>query len=124
MESDIAGCDDVDVFVGVDVGKGEHHAVALDRAGKRLFDRALANDEARSRTLIGGLNQHGRVLFVVDQPATIGALPVMVAHAAVASRKSVVVHGQWTHLALDPQGDQRADWSCDGGDQGGRANVR
>lgn len=28
--------DDVDVFIGLDVGKGEHHAVALDRAGKRL----------------------------------------------------------------------------------------
>lgn len=81
MESDIAGYDDVDVFVGVDVGKGEHHAVAIDRAGKRLFDRALPNDEARLRDLIGGLKKHGRVLFVVDQPATIGALPVAVAHA-------------------------------------------
>lgn len=81
MESDIAGYDDVDVFVGVDVGKGEHHAVAIDRAGKRLFDRPLPNDEARLRDLIGGLKKHGRVLFVVDQPATIGALPVAVAHA-------------------------------------------
>lgn len=81
MELDIAGYDDVDVFVGVDVGKGEHHAVAIDRAGKRLFDRALPNDEARLRDLIGGLKKHGRVLFVVDQPATIGALPVAVAHA-------------------------------------------
>jgi hypothetical protein len=26
--------DQVDVFIGVDVGKGEHHAVALDKAGK------------------------------------------------------------------------------------------
>jgi hypothetical protein len=30
-----------DVFVGVDVGKGQHHAVALDRNGKRLFNKAL-----------------------------------------------------------------------------------
>ena len=81
MESDIAGYDDVDVFVGVDVGKGEHHAVAIDRRGKRLFDRALPNDEARLRQLIGELKEHGRVLFVVDQPATIGALPIAVAHA-------------------------------------------
>jgi hypothetical protein len=28
--------DSVDLFVGVDVGKGHHHAVALDRTGKRL----------------------------------------------------------------------------------------
>ena len=81
MESDIAGYDDVDVFVGVDVGKGEHHAVAIDQRGKRLFDRALPNDEARLRELISRLKEHGRVLFVVDQPATIGALPVAVAHA-------------------------------------------
>ena len=30
----IENYDSVDVFVGVDVGKGEHHAVALNRAGK------------------------------------------------------------------------------------------
>jgi hypothetical protein len=33
--------DSVDVFVGVDVGKGQHHAVALDRSGKRLYNKAL-----------------------------------------------------------------------------------
>ncbi|MEF9405946.1 IS110 family transposase, partial [Ralstonia solanacearum species complex bacterium KE055] len=36
----------IDVFVGVDVGKGQHHAVALDRSGKRLYNKALPNDEA------------------------------------------------------------------------------
>ncbi|MCU1443511.1 MAG: transposase [Cryobacterium sp.] len=71
----------VDVFVGVDVGKGEHHAVALNRTGKRLFDKLLPNDEAKLRDLIGALKLHGSVLFIVDQPATIGALPVTVAHA-------------------------------------------
>ncbi|KIS25639.1 transposase, partial [Arthrobacter sp. SPG23] len=33
--------ENVEVFIGLDVGKGEHHAVALDRAGKKLLDRAL-----------------------------------------------------------------------------------
>jgi hypothetical protein len=33
--------DSVDVFIGVDVGKGEHHAAAQNRAGKVLFDKAL-----------------------------------------------------------------------------------
>ncbi len=73
--------DSVDVFVGVDVGKGEHHAVAYDRAGNVLFDKALPNDEAKLRDVIGKLKKHGQVLFVVDQPATIGALPVAVAQA-------------------------------------------
>ena len=74
--------DEVDVFVGLDVGKGEHHAVALDREAKRLFDRALPNDERQLRAVIDQLASHGVVLLVVDQPATIGALPVAVAQAA------------------------------------------
>jgi transposase len=71
--------DSVDVFVGVDVGKGHHHAVALDRTGKRLYNKALPNDEAKLRALITELKAHGQLLFVVDQPATIGALPLAVA---------------------------------------------
>ncbi|AZZ54867.1 IS110 family transposase [Rathayibacter iranicus] len=77
----ITGYDGVDVFIGVDVGKGEHHAVAVDRAGKRLFDKALPNEETKLRELIRGLKDRGTVLFVVDQPATIGALPLAVAQA-------------------------------------------
>ena len=73
--------DSVDVFVGVDVGKGAHHAVALDRKGKRLLDTALPNDEFKLRALMATLKQHGQVLLVVDQPATIGALPIAVARA-------------------------------------------
>lgn len=71
----------VAVFIGVDVGKGEHHAVALDWSGRRLFDKALPNDEAKLRALIAELKARGTPLFVVDQPATIGALPVTVARA-------------------------------------------
>lgn len=39
----------VDVFIGVDVGKSNHHAVALDRNGKKLLDKALPQDEAKLR---------------------------------------------------------------------------
>jgi transposase len=78
----ISNHESADVFVGLDVGKGEHHAVALDRAGKKLLDKALPNDEARIREILAGLGHHGRILVVVDQPATIGALPVAVAQAA------------------------------------------
>ena len=74
--------DQVDVFVGLDVGKGEHHAVALDRGGKKLYDRALPNDEQRLRIVLADLQKHGVVLMIVDQPATIGALPIAVAQAA------------------------------------------
>lgn len=71
----------VDVFIGVDVGKGQHHAVALDRNGKRLYNKALPNDETKLRALIAELKVHGRLLFVVDQPSTIGALSVTVVRA-------------------------------------------
>lgn len=66
------------VFIGVDVGKDPHHAVAVNRSGKRLFDKALSNDENKLRSLISDLKQHGQILLVVDQPATIDALPVAV----------------------------------------------
>lgn len=70
--SDIEEHERVAVFVGVDVGKGAHHAVALDRKGKRLLDSALPNDEAKLRALIRELKSHGQILPVVDQPATVG----------------------------------------------------
>jgi len=72
---------DVDVDVDVDVGKGQHHAVALDRNGKRVYNRALLNDEVKLRAHIAERKTHGRPLFVVDQPSTIGALPVAIARA-------------------------------------------
>ncbi len=67
------------VFCGIDVGKSDHHAVGLDTAGGRLFDKALPNDEARLRAVFADLAVHGPILVVVDQPNTIGALPVTVA---------------------------------------------
>ncbi len=69
------------VFVGVDVGKATHHAVALDPDGARLVDRTVANDEGQLRALLDPLRERGPVLLVVDQPSTIGALPGAVAQA-------------------------------------------
>lgn len=71
--------DSVDVFIGIDVGKSDHHAVALDRTGKKLLDQPLPQDEEKLRALIRKAAGHGTVLVVVDQPATIGALPLAVA---------------------------------------------
>ncbi len=71
--------EDIGVFIGVDVGKSEHWATALDRDGRKIYDRALAGDEARLRGLYERLSRKGHLLVVVDQPATIGALAVAVA---------------------------------------------
>ncbi|WP_435070851.1 IS110 family transposase, partial [Amycolatopsis thermoflava] len=70
------------VFLGMDVGKGDHHAVGLNPTGKRLHDGPLPNSEPKLRALFDKLAVHGPLLVVVDQPATIGALPVAVARAA------------------------------------------
>ncbi|MCC2280561.1 IS110 family transposase [Streptomyces sp. ET3-23] len=75
--------DQVNVFVGLDVGKGEHHATALTPAGKKTFDKRLPNNEPKLRELFTKLQaKHGTVLVVVDQPASIGALPLAVARDA------------------------------------------
>jgi hypothetical protein len=42
---------DYGVFLGLDVGKSDHHAVGLAPDGKRLHDAALPNTEAKSRGL-------------------------------------------------------------------------
>ena len=71
--------EDIEVFIGIDVGKSEHWATALSREGRKVFDKALPNDEERLRALYKKLADHGNLLVVVDQPATIGALAVAVA---------------------------------------------
>ncbi len=70
------------VFLGLDVGKEAHHAVGLAPDGKRLRDGPLPNTEPKLKALFDKLVAHGPLLGVVDQPATIGALPVAVASAA------------------------------------------
>ncbi len=69
----------VEVFCGVDVGKGRHHVCALTAAGAKLLDRGVANDERALREVLGGLAEYGRVLVVVDQVSGIAALPLAVA---------------------------------------------
>lgn len=38
--------DEYGVYLGLDVGKGDHHAVGLAPDGKRLHDAALPNTDA------------------------------------------------------------------------------
>lgn len=70
-----------DIWCGLDVGKQDHHACALDAAGKKVFDKPLPQDQKRLEELFDRLLTHGRVLVVVDQPNTIGALPIAVARS-------------------------------------------
>ncbi|MFI8209346.1 IS110 family RNA-guided transposase [Streptomyces werraensis] len=77
------GSDGVGVFLGLDVGKSNHHGHGLTPAGKKVFDKALPNGEPQLRAVFDKLNaKFGTVLVVVDQPASIGALPLTVARDA------------------------------------------
>ncbi|MBH5334889.1 IS110 family transposase [Streptomyces pactum] len=75
--------DGVDVFLGLDVGKQTHHGHGLTPAGKKVFDKPLPNSEPKLRAVFDKLkDKFGTVLVVVDQPASIGALPLTVARDA------------------------------------------
>jgi transposase len=70
----------IGVFLGLDVGKGEHHGHGLTPAGKKVFDKRLPNSEPKLRAVFDKLKtKFGTVLVIVDQPANIGALPLTVA---------------------------------------------
>jgi len=70
----------IDVFVGVDMAKGDHYAQAISAAGE-LFDRPVGNDEAAIAELIDAARVHGQVALVVDQPASGAQLLLAVARA-------------------------------------------
>ena len=70
------------MFIGLDVGKSEHHATALTSNADKVYDKTLPNSEPKLQHLLTKLvTKYGPALLVVDQPATIGALPVAVAQS-------------------------------------------
>lgn len=69
----------IEVFVGVDMAKGDHYAQAITAAGDELFDRPVANDEPALRQLIADATRYGTVALVVDQPASGAQLLLAVA---------------------------------------------
>lgn len=73
---------DIQVFLGLDVGKTSHWATAVDSAGEVLWSKALPNDQSKIQAIYNKLASYGTILVVVDQPATIGALAVATAQAA------------------------------------------
>ncbi|MBD2763729.1 IS110 family transposase [Kocuria sp. cx-455] len=71
---------DHQLYLGIDLGKTEHHATGITAAGTVVHDKPLPQSEPKIRALLEGLQAtHGPVLVVVDQPKTIGALVIAVA---------------------------------------------
>ena len=71
--------DDVDVWIGLDVGKEHHFADVLDDRGVSLFSRPVANDETAIRAVIAQSARFGTPGVVIDQPGSIGQLVLVVA---------------------------------------------
>jgi transposase len=66
-------------WVGLDVGKEDHHATVVSAAGERLFELAVRNDEAQIERLLDLALESGACALVIDQPGSIGSLVVCVA---------------------------------------------
>lgn len=74
---------DIGAFLGLHVGKGEHHGTALTPAGTKALDERLPDSEPKPREVFARLQaKHGTMLVVVDQRASIGAPPPAVARDA------------------------------------------
>lgn len=69
----------IEVFVGIDMAKGDHYAQVVTTTGEEVFDRPVANDEAAIAKLIDDAAEHGPVALVVDQPASGAQLLLAVA---------------------------------------------
>lgn len=69
----------IDIFLGLNVGKTDHWACTVTKDGKKIWNKTLPNDEAKLIAVYQNLTAQGTVLVVVDQSATIGALAVAVA---------------------------------------------
>jgi transposase len=69
----------VDVWVGLDVGKQEHFADVLGNDGERLFAQAVANDQADLEALLERAAGHGTPGLVIGQPGSIAQLALAVA---------------------------------------------
>lgn len=65
------------VFIGLDVGKSEHHATLLAATGEVLSARAIANNQPALEMLLRA-GEHGQVALVLDQPGSIASLTLAV----------------------------------------------
>lgn len=85
-----------EVFVGVDVAKGDHYACAVTSAGAKVLARGVPNDEAAIGRLIDDAAAHGAVALVID---TISSAASLLIEAAAARRHfyAIVQHTKDRH---------------------------
>jgi len=61
------------IFLGVDIGKSAHYAVAVDHGGQTVYSKPVANEESALRLLVLWARAHQAVI-IVDQPGGTAAL--------------------------------------------------
>lgn len=66
--------DEVDVWIGTDVGKEFHHVAVLADDGEVLFDRRVDNTESDLLGVVAEAAEHGTPGLVIDQPGSIAQL--------------------------------------------------
>jgi len=64
---------DSPVYLGVDIGKSSHYAVAVDGTGKPIYQTGIPNDEPALRRLVDWAREH-QASVVVDQPGGVASL--------------------------------------------------
>ena len=67
-------CVDIEVFVGVDIAKGDHYACAVTSAGTEVLARGVCNDEAAIGRLIDDAAMHGAAALVIDTTSSAASL--------------------------------------------------
>ena len=67
-------CVDIEVFVGVDIAKGDHYACVVTSAGAEVLARSVRNDEALIGRLIDDAAVHGTVALVIDTTSSAASL--------------------------------------------------
>jgi transposase len=81
------------IWVGIDIGKGAHHAAAVDGDGQLVWSRRLTNDQAAIQGLIGQATAStARVCWAVD--ATGASAALLLGLLARADQPVVYVPGQ------------------------------
>ena len=64
----------VEVFVGVDIAKGDHYACAVTLTGEEVLARSVRNDETAIRCLIDDAEVYGAVALVIDTTSSAASL--------------------------------------------------
>ena len=64
----------VEVFVGVDVAKGDHYACAVSAAGSEVLARSVPNDETAIERLIDDAAAHGVMALIIDTTSSAASL--------------------------------------------------